>query len=39
MGDLGAEGSVVHEEDIKIFGVVDNEFFESVWKIVLGSVV
>jgi len=39
VGDLSAEGSVVHKEDIQIFSVVNNEFFKSVRKIVLGGFV
>ena len=39
MGDLSAEGTIVHQKDVKILGVVHNEFFESVGKIVLGSVI
>ena len=39
MGDLSTEGAVVHEKDFKILGVVDDELFESVGKIVFGGVV
>lgn len=33
VSDLGAEGSVIHEEDIEILGVVNNEFFEAVGEV------
>jgi len=39
VGDLSAEGAVVHEKDFKILGVMHNEFFESIGKIVLGSII
>ncbi len=39
MSNLSAEGAVVHEEDVKILGVVDNKLLEAVGKIVLGCVV
>ena len=37
--DLSAEGSVIHEEDIKILGVVDDEFLQAVGEEELGGVV
>ncbi len=39
MGDLGAEGSVVHEEDVEVLGVVNDEFLQAVGKEKLGGVV
>jgi hypothetical protein len=39
VSDLGAESTVIHEEDIKVLDVMDNEFFEPVGKEELGSVV
>jgi len=32
LGDFTAEVTVVHEEDLKITFVVDQEFLEAVWK-------
>jgi hypothetical protein len=39
MGDFGTEGTVVHEKNIEIADVVDNELLESVGEVELGSVV
>ena len=39
MGDLSAEGAVVHEKDVEVCGVVHDEFLESVGKEELGGVV
>jgi hypothetical protein len=39
VSDFSAEGSVVHEEDVEVFGVVDDELLETVGEVVLGGVV
>jgi hypothetical protein len=39
MCDFSAEGAVVHEEDVEVLGVVDEELLESVGEEVLGGVV
>ena len=37
--DFSAEGSVVHEKNFEIFGIVDDELLEAVGEVVLGGVV
>jgi hypothetical protein len=37
--DFSAEGAVVHEEDIEILGVVDDELLQPVGEEELGGVV
>jgi hypothetical protein len=39
MSDLGAECSVIHEQNFKIFGVVHDKFFETIWQEILGGVI
>jgi hypothetical protein len=39
MSNFSTEGTVVHQKDFKILGVVYNEFFKAVGKKVLGSVI
>ena len=39
MGNLSAESSVVHEEDVKILNIANHKLLESVGKEVLGSIV
>ena len=39
MCDFATEGPVVHEEDVEVFGVVDDEFLQAVGKEELGGVV
>ena len=39
MCNLSTEGSVIHEEDIEILGVVDDELLQSVGEEELGGVV
>jgi hypothetical protein len=39
VSDFCAESAVVHKENIKIFDVVDCEFFKTVGKEELGGVV
>lgn len=39
MGNLCAESPVVHEEDVEVCGVVDDELLESVRKEELGGIV
>jgi len=39
MSDLGAECSVVHEQNVKVLGVVHYEFFKTVWQEKLGGVI
>lgn len=34
MSNLSTEGSVVHEEDIKVSNATNNEFFKTVGEIV-----
>jgi len=37
--DFGAEGSVVHKQDVKVFSVVDHKLLEPVGEVVLSGVV
>ena len=39
MSDFSTEGSVVHEENIEVLRIVNNEFLKSVGKEELGCVV
>ena len=39
MGDLTTEGPVVHEEDVEVLGVVDDEFLQAVGEEELGGAV
>ena len=39
MGDFSAEGAVVHEEHVEVFGVANQELLESVGEEELGGVV
>ena len=39
MSDLSAEGSVVHEEDVEVLGVVNDEFLQAIGEEELGGVV
>jgi hypothetical protein len=39
MGDFATEGPVVHEENIEVLCIVNNEFLKPVGKEELGSVV
>jgi hypothetical protein len=39
VGNFTAEGSVIHEEDIEILGVVDEELLEAVGEEKLGCIV
>ena len=39
MSDFAAEGTVVHEEDVEILGVVNHELLEAVGQEELGGVV
>ena len=36
MSDFGAEGSIVHEEDVEVLGVSDEELFEAVGEMESG---
>ena len=39
MGDLCAVGAVVHEEDVEVLDVLDDEFFKAVGEVVPGLLV
>ncbi len=39
MGNFTTEGSVVHEEDVKVLCIMDYEFLESIGKEELGGVI
>lgn len=39
MGNLATEGPVVHEQDLEVLGVVDDEFLQAVREEELGGVV
>ena len=39
MGDFCAEGSIVHEKDVEVLGVVDQELLEPVGEVVPGFLV
>ncbi len=39
MRDFATEGAVVHEEDFKVFGTVDDKLLEAVGEEELGGVV
>ena len=39
MGDLCAVGAVVHEEDVEVLDVLDDEFFKAVGEVVPGGLV
>lgn len=39
MGDLSTEGAVIHEQHVKILGVVDYKLLEPVRKEELGGIV
>ena len=39
MSDFCAKSSVVHEQNVKIFGVVDYELFKTVWQEEFGGVI
>ena len=39
MSNFSTEGAIIHEEDIKILDISDDELFEFVWEVVLGSLV
>ena len=32
VGDFGTESSIIHEENVEIFNIVDEEFLETVGK-------
>jgi hypothetical protein len=39
VSDLGAEGAVVHEQHLQVFGVVDHELLQPVGEEEFGSIV
>lgn len=39
MGNLCAVGAVVHEEDVEVLDVLDDEFFKAVGEVVPGLLV
>jgi hypothetical protein len=39
VGDFCAEGSVIHEEDVKVQRIVDNELLEPIGQEELGRII
>jgi len=33
VGNFGTESSIVHQKNVQIFDVVDNELFQTVWQV------
>ena len=39
MRDFSAEGAVIHEQDVKVLGIVDYKLLQAIWKEELGGIV